>query len=419
MKTRIVAGLVASLALLTSVSAEAAPKKHATKHASVVTAKAADAKPPKAKAPAPKPAAATKATSATKPASVVTATTSATRPASVVTATTPSTKRKVHKHKKKHAAAGATQPASLVTETTAPKPSPRHSARPASLVTPSAGDAEPAHCKLPQGDKLHPGDQPHHSKLATPKASRFLASGVPLAETHDGRIQAVGSAKHPCGVKSRWAKKNSEWTALDEWGQRVPDGGATIADSRFEGGSGCYEVQLKTECTAPDAARLYVASGSGYSPGAPAKWNAEAAVMKRFDHLYAAQDSAWVEGRGDKSAEGEHGRTLFFSLPKQEGSVEGAATQRRPTHWAVAGGRVLVVGYVGATGTWKVGHVLPPNGKNHAYEPLAILDMNGDGLPEIVVHEEAGGVYVDRVLSFDPGTMRWEKAVESPGGATN
>ncbi|NJS15129.1 MAG: ABC transporter substrate-binding protein, partial [Sphingopyxis sp.] len=32
--------------------------------------------------------------------------------------------------------------------------------------------------------------------------------------------------------------------------------------------------------------------------------------------------------------------------------------------------------------------------------------------------EEAGGVFTDRVLSFDPASMRWETAIDGPGGAT-
>lgn len=331
MKTRIVAGLVASFALLTAVPADAGSKKHGSKHAAKAT----------------------------------------------------------------------TRPAGLVTETAPARPAPVAAAK--AVAAKSA--AEPA-------------AKAREAKLeTTAKASRFIASGVPLAEVRDGRIKAVGTPKQACGSKSRWAKKGSAWTVLDAWGQTVA-GGAKIADSRLYEGSGCHEVRFDAGLEAGQAARLFVASGSGYTPGTSAKWNAEARAMKRFEHLYAAQESAWVEGKLEKPSDGAHLQTLYFSLPRQEDSVEGAPTQRRPIHWAVAGGRVLVVGYVGAGGAWKVAHVLAPHGKDHSYEPLAVLDMNGDGMPEIVVHEETGGVFVDRVLAFDPGTLHWENSVASPGGAT-
>ena len=177
----------------------------------------------------------------------------------------------------------------------------------------------------------------------------------------------------------------------------------------------CHQIWF-SEGTGHDGRGVFVAEGSGYTASASAEWKADAEQRKRFDRLYAAQENAWVEGKLGAGAGGR--RTLFFSLPSHEAAREGAPTQRRPVRWAVSGGRVLVVGYVGATGAWKVGHVLPPNGKVNAYEPLAVLDMNGDGLPELVVHEEAGGVFTDRVRSFDPAAMRWETAIESPGGAS-
>ncbi|MEZ4294536.1 MAG: hypothetical protein R3B70_06140 [Polyangiaceae bacterium] len=243
-------------------------------------------------------------------------------------------------------------------------------------------------------------------------ATRFLASGVPLTEVRDGRLQAVGSAKLPCGARSRWAKVSSKWSALDAWGRVT--GTLTISGSARYDATGCRRVSF-SEGTGQDGLGVFVAEGSGYVAGTSAEWKAGEASRKRFERLYSAQESAWVEGKLSPVA---GRRTMYFSLPAQEASVEGAPTVRRPERWAVSGGRVLVVGYEGAGGAWKVGHVLPPNGKANAYEPLAVMDMNGDGLPEIVVHEEAGGVFSDRVLSFDAGTMRWESAVVSPGGAT-
>lgn len=250
-------------------------------------------------------------------------------------------------------------------------------------------------------------------KAGAPKPSRFLASGVPLAEVREGRFKGVGSGALPCGPRARWARVTSRWIALDAWGQAT--GTLSIGGSERYAGTGCHQVWF-SEGTGQDGRGVLVAEGSGYSARPSAEWKADEASRKRFDRLYSKEEKAWTEGGGAGSATGR--RTLFFALPAQASSVEGAPTQRRPVRWAVSGGRLLVVAYVGASGAWKVAHVLPPNGKANAYETLAVLDMNGDGLPEIVVHEEAGGVFTDRVLAFDPASMRWETAVESPGGAS-
>ncbi len=375
MKTRIVAALVASLAVLTAASAEAGPRRRVPGSSRRATTSAAPSKehPTKPASDSPSAVKHAKKQGSTKPASYF--------PSPVT-------------HAKKQ---GPTKPASLAKTVDAPAPEKAPS---------KAADKAPS--------KVNDDASHKASKVSkTPALSRFIAAGIPLAEVRDGRLVNVGTSKKPCGTKNHWAKKGGSWTALDAWGQVT--GTLTVAGSDRYEGTGCHRLSF-AEGNGKDGLGVFVAKGSGYSPAPSARWNPASDVVKRFEHLYTTQTTAWVDGKPEST--GPHGKALFFNLPKQEGSVEGAPTLRRPTHWAVTGGRVLVVAYVGATGAWKVGHVLAPNGKDHAYEPLAVLDMNGDGLPEIVVHEEAGGVFTDRVLSFDAGTMRWEKAVESPGGAT-
>ena len=63
-------------------------------------------------------------------------------------------------------------------------------------------------------------------------------------------------------------------------------------------------------------------------------------------------------------------------------------------------------------GRWDVLHEQKPKtmrGRNDAYSPLVVTDMNEDGRPEIVVHarEEQGEWYGDFTLSLDfAGTWR-------------
>ena len=427
MKTRIALGLLASLAaLLTAAPDAGAATKKRGESAAATAAAGPDTKAPKKKAASGKkrtkkatshagsvkPASLMTETPATKPASGKRAGTKkpasanapgATKPASLVNeppSTKPASGKRAGAKKPASAKTGATKPASL--SAASPEPATKR-------ASPSAVSATPA---AKQATLVTP--EPAAKRLAAPGPSRFLASGVPLAEVREGRLAAVGTRKRPCGAKSRWAKASSRWHALDAWGHIT--GTLTVGGSDRDDGSGCHQV-LFQEGTGRDTLGVFVAAGSGYAAAPSAEWKPAADVAKRFDALYATQEGAWVDGRVPRTREQERRRTLYFELPRQEGGPEGAPSQRRPSRWAVSGGRVLLVGYVGESGAWKVGHVLSPTGKDHAYEPLAILDMNGDGLPEIVVHEEASGVYVDRVLSFDAGTMRWENAVASPGGA--
>ncbi|MBK8256399.1 MAG: hypothetical protein IPK82_27490 [Polyangiaceae bacterium] len=355
MKARFVAGVVLSLLMLTSVSAWAAPKKSG-----------------KGKVKEKTPAAAVVKAKATAPVK--------------------STGKSAKAAKKSTKVNGTTVPASWV-EVSSEK----------AQVTPHETAAPAANGKV----------KAQESRVkALGGLSRFIASGIPLAEVRDGRIKAVGGAKLPCGAKANWAKTNSRWQALDAWGK--PAGVLSVGGSGKFDGTGCHRVWF-AEGTGRDGMGVFVSTGSGYSAAASAEWKVDDVHKKLFDKFYTSQEGAWVDGKVDNA---HARRTLYFQLPKQVTAEEGSPTEKRPIHWAVSGGPVLVVAYVGSNGQWKVGHVLPPNGKVNAYEPLAVMDMNGDGMPEIVVHEEAGGVFSDRVLSFDAGSMRWETAVEGPGGAT-
>ncbi|MFO0588094.1 MAG: hypothetical protein U0441_11165 [Polyangiaceae bacterium] len=385
MKTRIVAGLVASLALFTAASADAGPKKHA---------------PGAARRPA-----ATARASETKPASLITTNNDAATKPAADKASPKAVDKPADKASSKPADKASPKPAKHVE-----KAKPSRGAKHAKKAPARDADHETKPASLSTVESA-PAPKGHVGKKAS--LSRFMASGIPLAEVRDGRLHGVATPKHPCGVRASWSKKGSQWTALDAWGQVA--GTLTVSGSDQHDGTGCHQVSF-AEGTGKDGLGVFVSKGSGYSPAPSVRWSPAADVEKRFERLYASQATAWIDGKPAASA--EHGKTLFFSLPKQEGSPEGAPTERRPTHWAVSGGRVLIVAYVGATGSWKVGHVLAPTGKDDAYQPLAVMDMDGDGLPEIVVHEESSGVFNDRVLSFDAGAMRWEKTVESPGGAT-
>ncbi len=144
---------------------------------------------------------------------------------------------------------------------------------------------------------------------------------------------------------------------------------------------------------------------------------------KRFDRFLGAMESSWVNQIPLGKLVPQEKRTLFFQFPAPksaswEGRVDGAGKPiERPRRWAVAGGPILVVAYLGDKGRWKAASVKAPLGLADSYTPIAVFDMNGDGIPEIVVRANDGPSFADKVLSLNPETMSWEEAAESPGGA--
>jgi hypothetical protein len=265
-------------------------------------------------------------------------------------------------------------------------------------------------------------DAPPPEVLKHPKASFWLAADphVPLAVVQGKSIHSVGTRGKECGSETRWANPKSRWHAVDAWGQTT--GLFEVSGSEPFDVTSCHEVSFSARSGKPGAG-LFVSDDSGYTPGASAAYAATSLEKKRFERFLGAMESSWVNQTplGKQVPWGK--RTLFFQFapPKDaasEGLVDGAGKPvERPKRWAVAGGPILVVAYLGAGGRWKAASVQTPLGLADSYTPVAVFDMNGDGIPEIVVRRTDGPSFADSVLSLDPETMSWAAAAESPGSS--
>jgi hypothetical protein len=280
------------------------------------------------------------------------------------------------------------------------KPSALSAAKPAPAVELSGTEAAPKHAK----------------------ASYWLAADphVPLATVEGKAIHSVGKRGKECGAASRWALPKSRWNAVDAWGRTT--GVFEVAGSETFDLTGCNEVSFAPRSGKPGVG-LFVSADSPYTPGESASYTPSNLEKKRFEHFLGTMEGSWVNQRPLGKLVPWGKRTAFFqvTLPKNptlEGRVDGAGKPiEQPKHWAVAGGPILVVAYLGQKGQWKAASVKAPLGLADSYTPIAVFDMNGDGLPEIVVRVTDGPSFADKVLSLDPATMSWEAAAESPGGA--
>ena len=183
----------------------------------------------------------------------------------------------------------------------------------------------------------------------------------------------------------------------------------------------CHEVSFSARSGKPGVG-LFVSDDSGYTPGEPASYSPSVPEKKRFDRFLGAMESSWVNQTPLGKLVPLAKRTLFFQFPAPrnaswEGRVDGDGKPiERPRRWAVAGGPILVVAYLGDKGRWRAASVKAPLGLADSYTPVAVFDMNGDGIPEIVVRESDGASFADKVLSLNADTMSWEETAESPGG---
>jgi hypothetical protein len=245
-----------------------------------------------------------------------------------------------------------------------------------------------------------------------PRRSYWLAADphVPLAVIDGTEIRSVSKQEKHCGVASRWAKPKSRWHAVNAWGQVV--GSLAVSGSDLDDATGCHEVSFKGKQGAEPHV-LFVSEDSDWKSSTSVAWTPKDDERRRFDHFSATLEKLWVNKKPRGLPLPLVKRAMFFQVP-----ASAAASEKRPTRWAVVGGPILLVAYVGEHGRWKVASVQNPLGASNSYQPVGVFDMNGDKIPEIVYHSNEGPTHGDSVLSFDPDTLGWADAAVSPGGAT-
>ncbi len=280
----------------------------------------------------------------------------------------------------------------------------------------------PTAAKVKRVAGAKPASSKHHKTI-----SYWMAKEphVPLAVVDGPTFKAVGKGRKACGAHAVWAKPKSEWHAVDAFGQVT--GTFLVKGSERYDVTGCEEVQFEKK-SGRDGVGLFVSAGSAYKPPSSVAWAPSVAEQKRFGNFASVVQRLWVDKTGvhdkavkkakaDPAEMAKH--ALFFSLPPDKSGADSRLGHAdRPTRWAVSGGPVLIIAYLGAEGAWKVADVRANVGVDYSYKPIAVMDMNGDGVPEIVIHESEGPSFHDAIISLDPTKMVWEDKVQSRGGAT-
>jgi len=216
---------------------------------------------------------------------------------------------------------------------------------------------------------------------ARPKESdevRFLGLEPhgPLAVARKGALDSPKSSA--CRT---WAPLGSVWTSLDELGQVVGKARVTYLD-RYDV-TNCDELSLETT-KGKDGAGIFVKGA--YTPLALVPWKPPAKAQKSLLHHIAKErdpklPKASEKGRDLPIAE----RALMFETPSGE-------------QYAIVGGRgISILRWTGQS--WQSELEYAPKksevGFPDMFKPIAVLDMNGDGAFEVVMHERYIDAYAD------------------------
>lgn len=248
-----------------------------------------------------------------------------------------------------------------------------------------------------------------------PSVSHWLGLDphVPLAIVDGASIATAGTA-----CCAPWARRGDSWRAVSAWGQIA--GEVTVSGGEGYDASQCYELEL-TARSGTTGVGLFVRGA--WAPAASAAWDAPPAARRGFEALLGQMDQLAVEPSADSTGSRElptDQRAMYFRIATND-------TPDGSTAWddyAVGGGRLLVVAYR-SRDRWVLAHVeRDVSGgsfvSRDAYRPFAVLDIDGDGFPEIFVHLKEGGgeFYGDVVLGTDVRRGAWQQVAVSVGGST-
>lgn len=216
-----------------------------------------------------------------------------------------------------------------------------------------------------------------------------------------GEIDSAGDAC--CG---QWARAGTKWKAVDAYGQ-------IVGDTVISGGEGydvtqCYELSFETKKGKPGVG-LYL-DGPFKQPKSVA-WtpsdNERAALSKLVSTLEHSMvpNAPYTCGKDWPKALPINERTLFFLVEKEK--------------WAVVGGPMMTVAKLQDDGRW-IARDTESSWSNtcmqRAYLPRAVFDINGDGKPEIFLHNDFGDAFGDIALGFENG--RWLEVAAAVHGST-
>lgn len=249
--------------------------------------------------------------------------------------------------------------------------------------------------------------------------TRWLAwrPRVPLAISDKEMLAPAGQ---PCCAP--WARAGSRWQAVDAWGQVL--GVASVGGGEGRELTHCFELEMTPE-SLEKRAMVFASQGGSWKQPAKVEWKptpGEAAALdveiEKADRVHI--DPELLQTRKELTAPNERPK-LYFRLPAAVGGA--GEDDEQPTLFAVVGGPVLVIAYVGQDGAWYFAHVasslLTRTGPAAPYAPVAVFDMDGDRYPEVVYEWTDGYVWKDVVLRVQPFVRTcWSNVAESVGGAS-
>jgi hypothetical protein len=248
-----------------------------------------------------------------------------------------------------------------------------------------------------------------NSREACPDApaTRWIAT-----RTHTPLIVATrggGAREAGQGCCAAFARTGTRWNAIGRHGEVT--GTAIVTGGAGNDISQCYELSLRI-IDGSAGVDLYVSEQGMVRPRPSEPWMPSPEQEHGFRRF--AQRAELVLARGVEAAPADASqslaaRTLFFLMRGDDGE---------PVPHAVVGGSSLFIAALEG-GQWTLRYVntwIRPWAK--AYRPVSIVDVDGDGAPEVIVHRDEQESWDDLVLGLDLFTGAWQELASGVGGSS-
>ncbi len=255
------------------------------------------------------------------------------------------------------------------------------------------------------GDPLPspPATHPHCPTNANDEV-RWLSSRpvVPFARLQDGRLTTAGSA-----CCASWSRRGEVLLAVDDWGQPIRK--HTVASGDGYDVTDCFELILEPE---PQGAVLFVSTG--YEPRPSFEWKPTQAQQNALrETLFTYHRVLVEEGEVAEATRAAATSARFFSMD--------ADRECKMLGYAAVGGLSTTIWQLPKGGAWSLMYQRAPSSFDFTayttvFNPIAILDMDRSGVPEVVVRFDDRISWFDFALRFNGS--HWEVGAESVGGAT-
>lgn len=269
------------------------------------------------------------------------------------------------------------------------------------LATPLVG------CRKPSPSTVRPAPAATPTAVtaatAVPAAPlRWLGSASNGVTKRVNTPLAVGGAEvSSAGVANcaAWGTGNVSWTALDRFGQFAGTG--RVAKGEYYAVTKCVELELEL-VSGTRGVDIWVAGSMKFQATPSAEWRPSVAEQAGLPALVKTLEGAMVPGPAwagcARKASDVSQRVLFFRSKESDERVH---------ERAVVGGPLLIIAERDPQrrGAWIATFVdttdanacLPAQ-----FTPKAVVDLNQDGLPEVVVHTDDGPFFGDIVYGFQP-----------------